>query len=135
MKTFSPYVVVLAAAVAAALQPIAAFAWGPQGHRLVARVAETELTPQARAQVAQLLAGEAHPSLAGVATWADELREHDPDLGKRSGRWHYVNLGEHQCGYVPARDCPDGNCVIAALDSKPRCLPIAASRWTCGGRH
>lgn len=122
MKTFSPYTVVLAAAVAAALQPITAFAWGPQGHRLVARIAETELSPQARAQVAQLLKGEPNPSLAGVATWADELREHDPDLGKRSGPWHYVNLGEHECGYVPARDCPDGNCVIAAIDQQTALL-------------
>lgn len=84
MKTFSPLLLTLSVC-AAALQPTAALAWGPQGHRLVARVAETELTPQARAQVSQLLAGEADPSLAGVATWADELRANDPDLGKRSG--------------------------------------------------
>ncbi|KAB7767500.1 S1/P1 nuclease [Xanthomonas maliensis] len=99
-----------------------ALAWGPQGHRLVARIAETELDPQARAQVAQLLAGEPDPTLAGVATWADELRAHDPDLGKRSGPWHYVNLGEHDCAYDPARDCPDGNCVIAALDAQAKLL-------------
>ncbi|MEB1608908.1 S1/P1 nuclease [Xanthomonas campestris pv. campestris] len=116
MKTFSPRIIVLAATVVAALQPISAVAWGPQGHRLVARIAETELSPQAQAQVAQLLKGEANPTLAGVASWADELREHDPELGKRSGRWHYVNLGEHDCTYAPPRDCPDGNCVIAALD-------------------
>ncbi|WP_428849191.1 S1/P1 nuclease [Xanthomonas arboricola] len=122
MKTFSPSLVVLAVALTAAIQPVTAFAWGPQGHRLVARVAETELSPQARAQVAQLLAGEPDPTLHGVASWADELREHDPDLGKRSGPWHYVNLAEHDCGYAPQRDCPDGNCVIAALDRQTAVL-------------
>ncbi|MFA0923110.1 S1/P1 nuclease [Xanthomonas fragariae] len=122
MKTFSPYAFVLAAAVAAAFQPTSAFAWGPQGHRLVARVAETELSTQARAQVAQLLAGEPDPTLHGVATWADEVREYDPDLGKRSGRWHYVNLAEHDCGYAPPRDCPDGNCVIDALEKQTALL-------------
>ncbi|MCF8811039.1 S1/P1 nuclease [Xanthomonas campestris pv. campestris] len=132
MKTFSPLLLTLSVC-AAALQPTTALAWGPQGHRLVARIAETELTPQARAQVSQLLAGEADPSLAGVATWADELRANDPDLGKRSGPWHYVNLGEHDCGYVPPRDCPDGNCVIAALEQQTAVLadrnqPLAARR-------
>ncbi|MFO3704814.1 S1/P1 nuclease [Xanthomonas codiaei] len=122
MKTFSLSRFALAAALTAAIQPITAFAWGAQGHRLVARVAETELSPQARAQVAQLLAGEPDPTLHGVASWADELREHDPDLGKRSGPWHYVNLGEHDCVYQPPRDCPDGNCVIAALDRQTALL-------------
>lgn len=90
-------------------------AWGGQGHRLVARVAETELTPQAQKQVDLLLAGEPDPTLHGIASWADQLREHDPDLGKKTSRWHYVNLGENGCGYEPPRDCPGGDCVIVAL--------------------
>ncbi|QHG88025.1 S1/P1 nuclease [Xanthomonas sp. NCPPB 1638] len=122
MKTFPRSLCILAVAVAAAIHSNAAFAWGAQGHRLVARIAETELSPQARAQVASLLAGEPDPTLHGVATWADELREHDPDLGKRSGPWHYVNLGEHDCSYAPSRDCPDGNCVIAALERQTALL-------------
>ncbi|WP_434987752.1 S1/P1 nuclease [Xanthomonas melonis] len=133
MKTFSRSLCVLAAAIAAAIQPLTACAWGAQGHRLVARVAETELSPQARTQVAQLLAGEPDPTLHGIATWADDLREHDPDLGKRSARWHYVNLGEHDCNYMPARDCPDGSCVVAALERQTAVLadrsqPLEARR-------
>ncbi len=102
--------------------PSSAWAWGGQGHRLVARIADTELTPQARQQVTALLAGEPDPSLAGIASWADELRENDPDLGKRSARWHYVNLGEHDCRYDPPRDCPDGKCVVAALQQQTALL-------------
>ena len=97
-------------------------AWGPLGHRLVARLADDDLTPQARAAVARLLDGEADPTLAGVANWADQLRANDPDLGKRSARWHYVNIGDPGCAYDDARDCPGGNCVVAALEEQVRIL-------------
>lgn len=115
---FPPPTLTLLLATLFALHAPLAHAWGGQGHRLVARVAETELTPQAKKQIDTLLAGEPNPTLAGIASWADELREHDPDLGKKSSRWHYVNLGEHDCAYDPPVDCPDGNCVIEALQKQ-----------------
>lgn len=102
--------------------PIPASAWGPLGHRLVARLAEYQLTPEARAEALRLLATEQYTSLADVATWADELRERDPDLGRRSSTWHYVNLGEHDCAYEAARDCRDGNCVVEAINAQASIL-------------
>ncbi|MCF7223361.1 S1/P1 nuclease [Marilutibacter chinensis] len=116
---------VLVAAVLAAtlVLPVPAHAWGPLGHRLVAELAWDGMTPQARAEARRLLAGEAEPSLAGIANWADELRAHDPDLGRRSARWHYVNIAPEDgagngCRYDPARDCPRGDCVVAAIDAQ-----------------
>lgn len=111
--------------------PVAA--WGPQGHRLVAALAWAELTPQARAEIMVLLAGEPDPTLPGIANWADQLREEDPDLGKRSGSWHYVNLAEDGCHYDAGRDCPGGNCVVGAIDAQLAVLadpgqPLAARR-------
>jgi hypothetical protein len=47
------------------------WAWGHEGHRLTALVAETYLTPEAKAQVADLLHKE---TLADVASWADTYR-------------------------------------------------------------
>ena len=67
------------------------------------------------AEVARLLRGEAEPTLAGVSNWADDLREHDPNLGKRSARWHYVDLAEDDCRYRPRAHCRDGDCVIEAI--------------------
>lgn len=103
----------------AALPSADAFAWGAVGHRTVGALAATELTPATRAEVARLLHGEADPTLAGVANWADDLRDHppadDPDLGKRTSRWHYVNLAEDDCGYAPPKHCPTGDCVIEAI--------------------
>ncbi len=97
-------------------------AWGPLGHRLVARLAEPQLTPSARAQTQRLLATERLRSLADVANWADELRERDPALGRRSSKWHYVNIGEHDCRYAATRDCPNGDCVVEAIGAQAAIL-------------
>ena len=66
----------LAAALAPALLSVAApaSAWGAQGHRLVAEVADARLNPAARAEVDRLLATEPDATLAGIAPWADQLR-------------------------------------------------------------
>ena len=104
-----------ALALGLALLALPAFAWGAQGHRLVARLADQELSPQARREMNRLLAGEADPSLAGIANWADELRDNDPELARRSSRWHFVNIAEHDCEYRPERDCKNGDCVIEAI--------------------
>lgn len=92
-----------------------ALAWGDLGHRLIAGLASDDLTPQARAEVARLLAGEPEPTLAGIANWADDLRDHEPDLGRKTAPWHYVNLGEDGCRYDAARDCRNGDCVVEAI--------------------
>jgi hypothetical protein len=84
----------------------------------VGELAQRHLNPKARAEVAKLLAGEPNPSLAGVASWADELRNDDPPRFKETQRWHYINAKGGGCGFDVARDCPDGNCVVAALDKQ-----------------
>lgn len=108
-------------------------AWGPQGHRLVAALAWAGLTPQARAEVQALLVGEPDPTLPGIANWADQLRAEDPDLGRRSASWHYVNIAEEGCRYDAARDCPGGGCVVGAIERQLAILadheqPLAARR-------
>lgn len=104
-----------ALALALTLVSTDALAWGAQGHRLVARVAETRLTPAAQAEVDRLLASEPDPTLHAIAPWADELRAKDPGLGKRSARWHYVNIGEDNCHYEAQKHCKGGNCIVDAL--------------------
>lgn len=104
------------------LIPAPAYAWGALGHRLVARLAYGQLSPQARAQVAELLSGEAEPTLAGIANWADDLRDNNPDLGKRTSRWHYVNIASHDCAYKAERDCRNGDCVVEAIQRQSAIL-------------
>lgn len=102
----------------------AAFGWGSDGHRIVGLLAEAQLTPTTRAEVARLLEGQPDPSLAGVSTWADEVR--DEPRWRHTSRWHWVNLPrENPCTYVAARDCQRGNCVVGAIE---RQLAILADR-------
>jgi hypothetical protein len=108
-------------------------AWSALGHKLVGELAQRHLTPAASAEVARLLAGEPDPTLAGVATWADTMRDSDPERFKQTSRWHYVNLSNDRCSYDPKRDCKDGQCVIAAIDAQRAILadrkqPLPARR-------
>lgn len=89
-------------------------AWGRQGHRLIGELAQPQLSPVASAEVQRLLKDEAVPTLAGVSSWADELRDSDPELGRRSSPWHYVNFRSGRCEYNPLTDCRNGDCIIAA---------------------
>jgi nuclease S1 len=62
------------------------WAWGRLGHRVIARLAEKQLTPRAKAAIADLLtSGE---SLADSSTWADEHRRELP----KTAPWHYVDV-------------------------------------------
>lgn len=52
-----------------------AWAWGNEGHEIVAAVASQGLSAQAKKQVEALLGGpELRPRMAYVSTWADEMR-------------------------------------------------------------
>lgn len=111
----------------------AAFAWAALGHRMVGELAERHLDPAAKAEVARLLAGEPDPTLAGVSNWADTLRGSDPERFKATARWHYINAQGGGCAFDLARDCPDGNCVAAAIEAQRAILadtsqPLEARR-------
>lgn len=93
-----------------------AFAWGPRGHRIVARLAEAQLTPRARAEAQRLLAVRGARHLADIANWADDLRDIDPALYRKTRRLHFVNFHSRDCIYRPPRDCRNGECAVAAID-------------------
>jgi hypothetical protein len=93
-----------------------ALAWGSDGHKIVALLAEAQLSPAARKEVARLLAQEPGATLASISTWADEHRN------PATAAWHYVNFPRGDCNYQPERDCPDGKCVVAAIDRQIKVL-------------
>jgi hypothetical protein len=112
------------AAMLAAVFSVPALAWGPTGHRLVAGLAERELTPAALSTAQRLLAVTGDGSLADIANWADDLRA---DRAQRTAwrataKWHYVNFSSSRCRYEPARDCRDGACAVAAIERYARIL-------------
>lgn len=88
-----------------------ALAWGAEGHRIVAFIAASELTPRTQKAVSHLLDGPLPEAMVRVSTWADEIRRERP----HTASWHYVDIPFGSSGYVAARDCPHGNCVVAQI--------------------
>lgn len=99
-------------AAALALAAPAAQAWSWFVHRQVAELAERQLDAPTRAAALALLGEGQH--LADVAAWADEQRD-DPGYAW-SARLHFVNFADAGCRYRPERDCPDGACVVGAIE-------------------
>jgi hypothetical protein len=59
--------------------------------------------------------------LASISTWADDTRT------PSTAAWHYVNLPRDSgCRYDAARDCPDGQCVVAAIERQHKVLMSTA---------
>lgn len=92
------------------------FAWGSQGHQVVAGLALAQLTPASRKEVDKLLALEPGATLESVSTWADETRN------PATASWHYVNFPRDSCTYDANRDCADGKCVVSAIDAQTAIL-------------
>ena len=89
-----------------------AWAWGQEGHAIVAEIAQRRLSPTAAAAIDGLL-GRGH-TLASEASWADGIREARPS----TYNWHFVNI-PRGARYEAARDCPEsprGDCVVAELE-------------------
>ena len=100
--------VLFVAAAAASLLASPAFAWGKNGHRVVAAIADTQLSGLARANVEQILGpGE---SLDEAANWPDEMRSApEPFWQKTATPWHYVTLNGTTYDHAP----PEGDALEA----------------------
>ncbi len=108
-----------------------AYGWGDYAHRLTGRIAMTELTPAARAELEALLARNGSlgtpecpmRSLADAAAWPDCIR----GLGTRYGfavRWHYQNIARCRPFDITA-GCTNGDCLTHQLN---RQLALLADR-------
>ncbi len=74
-------------AVAIFYAPMQAMAWGTNGHRICGQIADSYLTPKARAAVKAILGNE---SVAMTSTWADFIKS-DPAYNYLSP-WHYIDF-------------------------------------------
>ncbi|MEO8637134.1 MAG: S1/P1 nuclease [Gemmatimonadales bacterium] len=94
--------------------------WFALGHRVVARIAEGRLTPHTADAVRQILGGQ---TMADASVWADQIR------GQRrsTSALHFVNIPLEASAYEPAGSCPEGRCIIGAIESDRRILADPAS--------
>ncbi len=103
-----------------------ALAWGCDGHRAVAIVAQRLLSATAANRVrAVLTASPVDPGLArfcapvpadiiaDVATWADDFRDTEP----QTAAWHFIDFPRSFGSNTTSHEsfCPGGDCVIDAI--------------------
>jgi nuclease S1 len=88
-------------------------AWGPEGHAMVAEIAEARLSDAARAQVAQILSADDSGAkhLDQIASWPDAIRPAKPETAP----WHFVDIPLDASSFDAGRDCKGDNCVVAAI--------------------
>jgi hypothetical protein len=127
----------MAAAGALCLSSVAAFAWGDEGHEVIALIADHYLEPRVRERVQAILAGDDSDltarDIAHEATWADKYRDSDrnstQERYERTRNWHFVDLElddadeDRGCYGHPelppgtqASDGPARDCVIDKID-------------------
>jgi hypothetical protein len=107
-----------------ALTPLhQAWAWGQEGHSIVAEIAQRRLSPAAADAVNRLLA---KASMASIASWADDVRP----SRKETGNWHFADIPIGEDRFDRTRNCkpePDGDCVVAELERLRNDLRCAAT--------
>ncbi len=104
--TVTSLVLLTMALMGARPQPL--HAWGATAHRVTAAIAESRLSPEARAQVRALLAS---GGLVEASTWADEVRGLEPYDWIRP--LHFVNL-DPEVGRFER--CPPQGCLVDAIN-------------------
>ena len=78
-------------------RPGPAWAWGPEGHEIVARIASYYLTPAARERVEEILGSQRLYDYE-VASWPDQIRgtkEYEA-IYPGNGSWHFVDFNVTQ---------------------------------------
>ncbi|MGM4915032.1 S1/P1 nuclease [Rhizobium sp. 768_B6_N1_8] len=101
-----------------------AFAWGQEGHAIVAEIAQRRLSATALIEVKRILGGEV--SMASVASWADDARSGPHPEGYN---WHFVDIPLADNSYDPISQCaasPKGDCAIAEIDRAEHEITCAA---------
>lgn len=97
------------------LFPQHAMAWGAKGHSVVAELAERGLSPNAAAQVRDLMFA---APLRDSASLPDDWRAQET-RGERQGNTgalHYSNIPNDEATFDRARDCKEDNCIVAAIE-------------------
>jgi hypothetical protein len=111
--------------VTAALTANPAFGWGPEGHRIVAMIAASHLSPSAFQGAAALLKLDSvakvklgktptpatmAAAMASIASWADDIKR-----TTNTGSWHFLDLASADQQADLAARCAGGNCVTEKI--------------------
>jgi S1/P1 Nuclease len=118
-------------------RPACGWAWGNEGHRIIALVADRLLqtgNPAVQRKLAEILATDTSndwtsKDISGEATWADALREKSPEGRAATSKWHYVKFTAENpdlkkaCfgrpslpALTPASHAPQDNCIVDKIE-------------------
>ena len=117
----------------------AALAWSALGHRLVGEIAERHLQPSTERRSRACWRASPIRPWPGSRTGPTSCATTIPRASGRPPAGITSTLAG-TCAYHPARDCPDGNCVIAAIEQQrailaerrqpPRRAATRSSSWS-----
>ena len=100
----------VAGSVAASLACAPCFAWGDDGHKIVATIATSQLSEPAQQALRDLLGDE---TVADAAVWADKMRSDTQyDWIKPL---HYINVPRNATSLDMSRDGNDGKQVVSSI--------------------
>lgn len=97
---------------------VAAFGWGPTGHRVTGYIAEKYLSKKAKKELERILNGQ---SMAMASTWMDDIRS--DSTYDYMADWHWVTIQDGQT-YEQSEKNPKGDIIqtleriVTALKSK-----------------
>ena len=103
--------VVIIAVVLTLVQATPGFAWGPEGHDIVAAIAQQHLTPDAKMAI-QTLLGSAHIYDSDIANFADAWRVTHPETAP----WHFVDIPISSDAVDLNRYCGERQCVVDKIE-------------------
>ncbi len=84
-----------------------AFAWGVQGHKIIAQVAQTRLSAKALMEISKLIPKQTLPD---ICVWADQVRT-TPEY-KFTAPWHYASVDDNDT-YERSIHNPAGDVIVA----------------------
>ena len=95
-------------------------AWGPIGHSLVARLAQSQLNSSINNWIRNYIPYDLSGDLSTIASWPDIILYMDSNpLGYTDWQWsrelHFINIPNWICEYIPSRDCINDRCIEGAL--------------------
>ncbi len=102
--------------------------WGPEGHSIVAQIAQRQLEQGARDKLRELIGS---VTLSSIASCADQVRSEEPrgvclkvveESKPESKEWHFIDIPIRFADLDMSRDCPDGNCVVPKIKEFARIL-------------
>ena len=114
----------------AMIRPVSTWAWGPDGHIIVATIADNYLTPVAQEKVAAIL-GDQKLTDYEVASWPDIIRG-DKEYAEKypnNGQWHYIDFdaSQHYDENFELKPPTNGQDIVSQI---PRWKKVLAAKAT-----